>query len=205
MRNTSGGDHAPRIPLTSRAESSIPLAGRGLTRSYGGPVIHSGVDLPQLHELIDPRQRLWTPHQLRHLTSTVAAELAVPLLQVVRFIPEQRWWVRLALTGGVELWLLSWLPGQETKPHDHGGACGSFAVLLGNLTEEYRYPGRPSRCVLHRVGADVGFGQSRAHRIRNLGRRGAVSVHAYSPPLLPMREYANLGDGTRLPTSARAS
>jgi hypothetical protein len=38
-------------------------------------------------------------------------------------------WARLALTGGVELWLLLWLPGQQTTPPDHGVASGSFAVL----------------------------------------------------------------------------
>jgi hypothetical protein len=52
-------------------------------------------------------------------------------------------WARLALTGGVELWLLVWLPGQQTTPPDHGVASGSFTVLQGELTEEYRYPGGP--------------------------------------------------------------
>jgi Cysteine dioxygenase type I len=172
MRSTSGGDHAVRRALAPQTELSIL----------------------RIHELIEPQRPLWAPNELRHLTSTVAAELTVPLLRIVWFVPEQRWWVRLALTGGVELWLLSWLPGQGIGPHDHGGACGAFAVLLGELTEDYRYPGGSSRCALRQVGAAVGFGSSRAHRMRNLGMRGAVSVHAYSPPLLPIREYSSLAD-----------
>ncbi|GDY31898.1 cysteine dioxygenase [Gandjariella thermophila] len=156
--------------------------------------IHPEFDLPRLRDLIAPERPLWTASELRDLTTTVATDLAAPLLGVLRFEPRQRWWTRLALTGGVELWLLSWLPGQGTEPHDHGGASGAFTVLLGELTEDYRYPGGPIRG--HRLGAGsrLGFGPYRAHQVRNLGTERAASVHAYSPPLLPVREYASLAD-----------
>ncbi|MGH8887925.1 MAG: cysteine dioxygenase [Egibacteraceae bacterium] len=184
-----------------------------MTRPRDEPAIHPGVDLPLLHDLIRPERSPWTPSELRHLTSTIAAELTVPLLEVARSIPEQRRPVRLALTDGVELWLLSWRPGEDTGPHDHGGAYGSFTVLLGELTEDftedYRYLGCPSRSALHGVGAAVGFGPKRAHRMRNLGTRETASVHAYSPPLLPTRQYVSRADGLagatpRLPTGQSA-
>jgi hypothetical protein len=156
--------------------------------------LHPGVDHPLLHDLLSPDRPLWNARQLRDLTATVASELAGPLREVVRFEPNQRWWTRLALTGGVELWLLSWMPGQGTEPHDHGGASGSFTVLLGELAEDYRYPGGPIRSARHRPGAGIGFGAGRAHQVRNLGEHNAASVHAYSPPLVPTREYASLAD-----------
>lgn len=200
-------------PVLQTGQGSSRLASASMTRPRDEPAIHPGVDLPLLRDLIRPERSLWTPSQLRHLTRTVAAELTAPLLEVTRFVPEQRRPARLALTDGVELWLLSWRPGQDTGPHDHGGAYGSFTVLLGELTEDftedYRYLGVPSRSALREVGAAVGFGPKRAHRVRNLGTRDAASVHAYSPPLLPTREYASRADGLagatpRLPTGQSA-
>ncbi|MGH3858061.1 cysteine dioxygenase, partial [Actinokineospora sp.] len=103
-----------------------------------------------------------------------------------------RWWTRVAVTDEIELWLLSWLPGQGTAPHDHGGATGAFSVLLGELAETFRYPAGPIRNARHRTGASVAFGAGRAHQVENVTARMAASVHAYSPPLVPTREYASL-------------
>src|SRR5882724_10522825 len=130
--------------------------------------IHPDVTDPLLLDLVHPDRPQWTPRELRDLTATVAAELTSPLLNVLHYGHSRRWWTRLALTSGVELWLLSWLPGQGTAPHDHGGAAGSFTVLHGLLTEDYRYPGGPIRSHKVRVGSGIGFSGGRAHRVRNL-------------------------------------
>jgi len=165
-----------------------------VTTSVAAPQVHPDLDLPLLHRLIAPRRPLWTASELRELAATVNSELAGPLRGVLRFTRPQRWWARLALTDEVELWLLSWLPGQHTAPHDHGGASGSFAVLLGELDETYRYPGGAIRRRAHTTGDSIGFGAGRAHQVANLGPAGAASVHAYSPPLTATREYASLAD-----------
>ncbi|MBM7772694.1 putative metal-dependent enzyme (double-stranded beta helix superfamily) [Actinokineospora baliensis] len=156
------------------------------------PEVHPRFDRAELHELIAPRDPLWTPRELRELTSTVTADFQDRLVEVVRFASPQRWWTRLALTDEVELWLLSWLPGQGTAPHDHGGAAGAFTVLFGEVAETYRYPSGPIREHRHPVGTSIGFGQGRAHQVRNLGQVKAATVHAYSPPLVPTREYSTL-------------
>ncbi|HEY4023883.1 MAG TPA: cysteine dioxygenase family protein [Pseudonocardiaceae bacterium] len=148
--------------------------------------------LGELH----PERLLWTPRELRDLTATVAADLTKPLLDMARFEQARRWWARLGLTDGVELWLLTWLPGQRTNPHDHGGASGAFTVLSGELTEQFRYPGGPIRDLKHSLGNAIGFGAGRAHQLGNASTATgpAASVHAYSPPLTPTREYASLHD-----------
>jgi hypothetical protein len=156
--------------------------------------IHPDVAHPLLRDLVHPERHQWTPRELRDLTSTVAAELTTPLLDVLHYGHQRRWWARLALTEGVELWLLSWLPGQGTGPHDHGGAAGSFTVLLGELGESYRYPAGPIRTLRHTVGGAIGFGAGRAHDLRNTSNAPAASVHAYSPPLVDTREYESLLD-----------
>jgi Cysteine dioxygenase type I len=155
---------------------------------------HARLRLPQLDELLAPRRPHWTPDELRGLTTAVATSVRTPLLDILRFASPRRWWARLALTTEVELWLLSWLPGQETAPHDHGGASGAFTVLLGELSETYRYPAGPILNRLHTTGSALGFGNGRAHQVRNLGPGRAASVHAYSPPLIPTREYNSLHD-----------
>jgi hypothetical protein len=156
--------------------------------------VHPDVTDPLLLDLVHPDRPQWTPRELRDLTATVASELTMPLLNLLHYGHTRRWWTRLALTSGVELWLLSWLPGQGTGPHDHGGAAGAFTVLLGELVEDYRYPSGPIRHLGHTIGNAIGFGAGRAHDLRNAGTSPTASVHAYSPPLVPTREYASLHD-----------
>jgi hypothetical protein len=158
--------------------------------------IHPGVDVPLLHEILRPERPLWSPGELHELTHTVSTELAPRLREIVRFDTGRRWWARLALTMGVEVWLLSWMPGQGTEPHDHGGASGAFTVTLGELAEEYRHTAGLVRAARWRHGNTVAFGPGRAHQLRNTGTDAAASVHAYSPPLRPVRAYRALTDFT---------
>jgi len=158
------------------------------------PEVLAEVDLPELRALLHPERELWSAGQLRSLTREVAGELATTLLVTARYRSDQRWWARLALTGGVELWLLSWLPGQATRPHDHGGASGSFTVLRGTLSETFRYPRGTVQRGERQTGETIAFGAGRAHVVANTGIEAALSVHAYSPPLMPTREYASLAD-----------
>jgi hypothetical protein len=163
-----------------------------MTASISDVELHPEITDPLLVDLLAPSRALWTPRELRDLTSTVASELTTSLLNVLRYTSPSRWWARLALTEGVELWLLSWMPGQQTEPHDHGGASGSFTVLIGELAEFFRYPGGPIRSQSHPAGSALGFGAGRAHQVLNLSKANAASVHAYSPPLVPTREYGSL-------------
>ncbi|GAA4028688.1 cysteine dioxygenase family protein [Allokutzneria multivorans] len=167
--------------------------------SLSAPEIHPALDLPLLRDFISPRRPLWTASELLGLTKNVAAVFEDQLAGVLEYVPEQRWWARLALTDEVELWLLSWMPGQGTEPHDHGGASGSFTVYRGELREDYRYPTGPVRGATRKLGTGVGFGPGRAHQVRNTGALNAASVHAYSPPLLPTNEYTSLEAYTEAP------
>jgi predicted metal-dependent enzyme (double-stranded beta helix superfamily) len=130
----------------------------------------------------------WPVGDLARLTRLLAADLAAPLRAQAVHDPAERWYLRLALTEHVEVWLLTWTPGQSTRPHDHGGASGSYTVLDGVLTETWRDgPGSTNRAVRPH-GTGSAFGSQRVHRVENRGLRNATSVHAYSPPLLPVGE-----------------
>ena len=61
-------------------------------------------------------------------------ELWEPL---VNYDPISRYYARLAGEPDFEAWLLTWVPGQGTDWHDHGGSAGAFVVVRGELTERH--------------------------------------------------------------------
>ena len=125
----------------------------------------------------------------------------------VRLDPEGRWYEQVRTGGCYEIWLISWLPGQETGFHDHGGASGAFTVVLGTLQESRVVGGATAAQVLAQpvgAGATRSFGPRYIHNVRNTDASSlAVSVHAYSPPLSAMTRYELTQSGlVRLGTEA---
>jgi predicted metal-dependent enzyme (double-stranded beta helix superfamily) len=130
-----------------------------------------------------------SPLELAQLVSVVASQPA-RWHPTVRFDPARRWFAQLELTTDLEVWLLSWLPGQGTGFHDHGAAVGAFTVAQGELTERTVPAGRvtAARRVLV-AGQARPFGPEHVHDVVNTSAAPAVSVHAYSPPLTAMRRF----------------
>jgi len=134
-------------------------------------------------------QRLLTPTQLaaevRRLTSAPA-----DWVTRVRLDPEGRWYEQIRVDDALELWLISWLPGQSTGFHDHGGANGAFGVVWGRLDEHVVARGTAAATNPVPAGAVRSFGPRHVHDVRNSSTGSvAVSVHAYSPPLSVMTRY----------------
>ncbi|MCW2898827.1 MAG: putative cysteine dioxygenase [Streptosporangiaceae bacterium] len=111
-------------------------------------------------------------------------------LHRVRLSADGRWYERVHLDEDVEVWLISWLPGQSTGFHDHGEASGAFSVVLGTLEER----GLASTRSLG-SGQTREFGPRYVHDVRNTSTAPAVSVHVYSPPLTTMRRFDLAEDG----------
>jgi len=117
----------------------------------------------------------------------------------VDFDPITRYYSRLLSGSDHEAWLLTWLPGQGTPWHDHGGSAGSFVVLQGVLTEEVA--GYRAAVDLDNVRRATGpgirlatgdqrtFGVRHLHRVTNHGPDPAVSLHVYAPKLTAMTNY----------------
>jgi hypothetical protein len=135
----------------------------------------------------------WPVDDLARLTQLLAADLPDELRAQAVHDPAERWYLRLALTEQVEVWLLTWTPEQGTRPHHHGGASGAFTVLDGVLTETWRDGGGPILRSARPIGTGSAFGPERVHAVQNRGRHNATSVHAYSPPRLPLGD-ARLGE-----------
>jgi len=112
------------------------------------------------------------------------AEDSAEWLHRVRLDPQGRWYERLHADDDHEVWIISWLPGQSTGFHDHGGSAGAFAVVLGELEEATLGDARTLES-----GEVRGFGGHHVHDVRNISAAPAVSVHVYSPPLSSMNRY----------------
>lgn len=125
-----------------------------------------------------------------------------------RFDPVDRWYARLSRSTDHEVWLLTWLPGQATELHDHGGSAGAFVVVSGTVTEQtvVTDPADGDRLVASPLVAGAGrqFGAHHIHRIANTGRRPAVTVHAYGPSLTAMTRYRIEGGRLRVAEVSRA-
>ena len=136
----------------------------------------------------------------RQLAGKVRKHAAEPRewMSRVRLSPDERWYERLHADDQYEVWLISWLPGQGTGFHDHGGSAGAFGVVWGTLEEHQAgtagTAGRPSvTAVSVTAGRVRSFGPAYIHDVRNTSEAVAVSVHAYSPPLTEMTRY-DLGE-----------
>jgi predicted metal-dependent enzyme (double-stranded beta helix superfamily) len=119
---------------------------------------------------------------------------------LVRYDPISRYHARIAAEPEFEAWLLTWLPGQGTEWHDHGGSAGAFVTVQGNLSEKFALvaPEQPPRIAAVSRDLPTGtlraFGAKHIHRVTNPGREPAVSVHVYSPSLREMHYYHAEGD-----------
>ena len=119
------------------------------------------------------------------------------------FDPDRRYYRRLVADEHHEAWLLTWLPGQGTDWHDHGGSGGAFVVLQGSLVEATAVHGvvRGTRRI-HARGVAHGFGPDYVHRVTNEGSDPAVSLHVYAPRLLVQHDYV-AEDGILRPVATR--
>jgi quercetin dioxygenase-like cupin family protein len=143
------------------------------------------------------------PADRRTSVAALAAALAAAehrWLPLVQYRPESRWSTLLSRDAAADaldpslhadlahaqVWLLSWLPGQGTDLHDHGGSAGAFAVVRGALSERVGAQDGADELTAGRVRH---FGPHHVHRVSNPGAEAAVSVHVYTPRLTVMNTY----------------
>jgi predicted metal-dependent enzyme (double-stranded beta helix superfamily) len=112
----------------------------------------------------------------------------------VAFQGEQRHYVELHRDEYVDVWLLCWVPGDDTGWHDHDISSGAVRVVRGAVRESNpRIGGEPAVRVVNE-GRSFSFGPEHIHRLA--GEDGlAVSIHAYSPPLWRLGQYSIDDDG----------
>lgn len=148
----------------------------------------AGDPLALPHLLLPPPQHPSTLAEFAGLARTIAADQPrwAPL---VRYDATTRWYARLRTGPGYEVWLLSWLPGQGSGPHDHGGSSGVLTVLRGALREHAVTPRGEATRVLE-AGHQRAFAPGYVHEVANDSLEPAVSLHVYFPGLTEMTPRA---------------
>ncbi len=112
----------------------------------------------------------------------------------VAFDDDERHYVCLYRDAHVDVWLLCWTPSNDTGWHDHDISSGSVAVVQGRLAERILAVGGAGIATQVGAGKVFSFGPDHIHRLTGLDPC-SVSVHAYSPPLWRMGQYAVASNG----------
>jgi hypothetical protein len=142
-----------------------------------------------------------TKRELLELVRALAADEQV-WREHVAFSGGERHYVSLYRDAHVDVWVLCWVPENDTGWHDHDVSSGAVAVAEGCLVEHNLAVGVPSLSTDVPAGGAYCFGPDHIHRLT--GRdAGSVSIHAYSPPLWRMGQYAVTTSGVlrRTPVS----
>lgn len=132
--------------------------------------------------------RPWSGRELAGLVVAAASD-ARRWSRLVEFDEQERFALKIDENDEHDLWLLTWLPGQTTGWHDHGGSTGAFAVARGALRERRFAPGRGVQEIRLGAGASRIVPDPVLHHVGNHDVSRAISLHAYSPPLQTMTYF----------------
>jgi hypothetical protein len=166
------------VPARSPQRIASAASGRDLRHLPGREL--GRAELIDLAASIAARPELWAEH--------------------VAFDDDNRHFVSLHRDADVDVWVLCWTPQNDTGWHDHDISSGAVAVVRGSLVEHNLAVGTTSLATDVRAGQVFGFGPDHIHRL--VGKsQGSVSIHAYSPPLWRMGQYAVSADGVLHRTS----
>lgn len=109
--------------------------------------------------------------------------------------PERRRYRLVYEDDRLDLWVLSWMPGQATGLHDHGVSGVALTAAQGSVEERHLVIGaEPTRRIL--TPGPVYTGASGyIHAVGHDSGAPAVTIHAYSPPLVQVGQYRATPDG----------
>ncbi|SDS93116.1 Cysteine dioxygenase type I [Nocardioides scoriae] len=166
------------------------VAGDGPASGAGVPAEHPAALASYADDLLvsDLPDRDLTPAELEELAASVAQQPQT-WGHLVAFDGQERVYASLHRDSHVDVWLLCWTPENDTGWHDHDVSSGAVAVVAGELVENNLTLTHGARETHVPSGSVFSFGPDHIHRL-NGARHGSVSVHAYSPPLWRMGQYA---------------
>jgi predicted metal-dependent enzyme (double-stranded beta helix superfamily) len=110
-------------------------------------------------------------------------------IDLVKHDRTQRVYEELLSDDYVTAWLICWMDGHDTGFHDHDISSGAVSVVSGRVCEERLMFEGPTARQIYTAGGSFQFSAVDIHRVRHAGEDPAVTLHAYSPPLLSMGAY----------------
>jgi predicted metal-dependent enzyme (double-stranded beta helix superfamily) len=89
----------------------------------------------------------------------------------------------------LDIWVLSWMPGQKTGFHDHDRSSVALICAQGELDEGSLVLGASAEPVRMTPGVTRTGPGGYIHAVSHVAGEPAVSIHAYSPPLTCVGQY----------------
>ncbi len=142
-------------------------------------------------DLMRPHGRDLSEHELITVATQIAARSEL-WTECVSHDPQQRTYEQLLRDEHLDVWLLCWSRDHDTGFHDHDLSAGAVAAAAGSVREERLVRGRSVDQPIGRIagaGSSFSFGAADIHRVLHAGEGPAVTIHAYSPPLMRMGSY----------------
>jgi DNA-binding SARP family transcriptional activator len=139
---------------------------------------------------------LTAPELRRHASSLASSR--PDWEHLVRHDPAQRVFELIARTAEVEAWLICWMAGHDSGPHDHDISSGAITVAEGELTEERLTWGASTAPVRYGTLETFDFGPTDIHRVYHSGAEPSTAIHVFSPPLRGLGAYERGKQGVLL-------
>jgi hypothetical protein len=144
-------------------------------------------------ELLTPGGQ-YSPEQLERIVREIAGrgDLWRPLVIIDH---SRRRYELLYEDDWIDIWVLSWMPGQRTGFHDHDRSGVGLCCAEGCLDEGQLVLGARAEPVRMTPGVSRNGPGGYIHSVAHVDGAPAVSIHAYSPPLLVVGQYSQDGAG----------
>jgi quercetin dioxygenase-like cupin family protein len=114
---------------------------------------------------------------------------------LVRHASDARVYEQIWDDEDLNAWVICWSEDQDTGFHDHDESSAAIAVIAGKVREDrLRIGGEPRTRVLG-PGSIFTVPAVAIHRVLHGGGPPAVTIHAYSPPLVKTGSYRIGSDG----------
>ena len=135
-----------------------------------------------------------TPTELEQFVARLAAE-PERWQSAVRHASDVRVYEQIWEDEDVNAWVICWSQDQDTGFHDHDESSAAIAVIDGQLREDRLRLDQPPRSRLIGPGEIFTVPATAIHRVLHAGDVPAVTIHAYSPPLVRTGAYRIGPDG----------
>ena len=135
-----------------------------------------------------------SPAELERFVSDLAAS-PERWHHLVRHASDARVYEQIWDDEDLNAWVICWSEDQDTGFHDHDESSAAIAVISGKVREDrLRIGGEPRTRVLG-PGSVFTVPAVAIHRVLHGGGPPAVTIHAYSPPLVKTGSYRIGPDG----------
>jgi quercetin dioxygenase-like cupin family protein len=113
----------------------------------------------------------------------------------VRHADDVRVYEQIWKDAHLNAWLICWSHDQDTGFHDHHHSAAAIRVISGAVREERLRLGSAPRSRVAHAGETLTVPPVAIHRVLHAGDAPAITLHAYSPPLVCTGAYRIGPDG----------